>query len=206
MSAFGHSVLLSAAVTVRLILSEKISKPFGSFCFHLNRKNRCCPNSRAPDMEPPSSEDKCEGYVEHLHCGGAVTEVLKFGARDLHHASRLHSNPRVVFLLIPGNPGVVGFYGTFMQTVYEAFGRRFPVWAVSHAGHCDSRSSLRVTADSPRMRIEDVFGLNGQVEHKLAFLREHVPRDSKLVLIGHSIGCYIILEMMKRDPELQVRR
>ncbi|KAG9336872.1 hypothetical protein JZ751_003220 [Albula glossodonta] len=54
-------------------------------------------------MEPPSSEDKCEGYVEYLHCGGAVTEVLKFGARDLHHASRLHSNPRVVFLLIPGS-------------------------------------------------------------------------------------------------------
>lgn len=52
---------------------------------------------------------------------------------------------------------------------------------------------------------EDVFGLNGQIEHKLSFLLEHVPRDTHLILIGHSIGCYIILEMMKRDPELKVK-
>lgn len=51
---------------------------------------------------------------------------------------------------------------------------------------------------------EDVFGLDGQIEHKLAFLRKHVPQETLLLLIGHSIGCYIILEMMKRDPELKV--
>uniref|UniRef100_A0A3Q3AE49 Lipid droplet-associated hydrolase n=1 Tax=Kryptolebias marmoratus TaxID=37003 RepID=A0A3Q3AE49_KRYMA len=51
---------------------------------------------------------------------------------------------------------------------------------------------------------DDVFGLNGQIEHKLAFLRKRVPRETGLVLVGHSIGCYIILEMMKRDPELKV--
>jgi len=49
-----------------------------------------------------------------------------------------------------------------------------------------------------------VFGLNGQIEHKLAFLRKHVPRETSLVLVGHSIGCYIILQMMKRNPELKV--
>uniref|UniRef100_A0A3P8S9P2 Lipid droplet-associated hydrolase n=1 Tax=Amphiprion percula TaxID=161767 RepID=A0A3P8S9P2_AMPPE len=51
---------------------------------------------------------------------------------------------------------------------------------------------------------DDVFGLNGQIEHKLAFLRTHVPKETSLVLVGHSIGCYIILEMMKRNPELKV--
>lgn len=50
----------------------------------------------------------------------------------------------------------------------------------------------------------DVFGLSGQIEHKLAILRKHVPRETSLVLVGHSIGCYIILELMKRDPELKV--
>lgn len=50
----------------------------------------------------------------------------------------------------------------------------------------------------------DVFGINGQIEHKLAFLKKHVPRETSLVLIGHSIGCYIILEIMKRDPKLKV--
>jgi len=51
---------------------------------------------------------------------------------------------------------------------------------------------------------KDVFGLDGQIEHKLAFLRKHVPQGTNLLLIGHSIGCYIILEMIKRDPDLKV--
>ncbi|KAJ8333050.1 hypothetical protein SKAU_G00419460, partial [Synaphobranchus kaupii] len=193
------------AVIVRLLLSEKISTAFGSVFFHLKLKKRVCVLNRAHEMGTPSSEDGCEGCTEHLYCGGAATETLKFGARDLHPASRLHGTPRVLFLLIPGNPGVVGFYKTFMQTVHDAFGRRYPPCGRSAMPDtaCPPES-MCLTAESPLMRIEDVFGLNGQVEHKLAFLREHVPRDTKLVLIGHSIGCYIILEMMKRDPELQV--
>lgn len=59
-------------------------------------------------------------------------------------------------------------------------------------------------ADGASAAEDDVFGLEGQVEHKLAFLRNHVPRETSLVLIGHSIGCYIILEMMKRNPERKV--
>ncbi|XP_030645284.1 lipid droplet-associated hydrolase isoform X2 [Chanos chanos] len=81
-------------------------------------------------------------------------------------------------------------------------------------GATDSHGT-RKTSNQPKALIlvipdmcvaesRDVFGLNGQIEHKLAFLREHVPRDTQLVLVGHSIGCYIILEMMKRDPELKV--
>ena len=58
--------------------------------------------------------------------------------------------------------------------------------------------------DASSAAEHDVFGLDGQIEHKLAFLRRHVPRDTRLVLLGHSIGCYIILDMMKRNPELNV--
>ncbi|KAM6458904.1 lipid droplet-associated hydrolase isoform 2-T3 [Liasis olivaceus] len=53
---------------------------------------------------------------------------------------------------------------------------------------------------------DDVFGLHGQVEHKLNFLRKNVPKDVKLVLIGHSIGCYIALKIMKHAPELEILR
>lgn len=51
---------------------------------------------------------------------------------------------------------------------------------------------------------DDVFGLQGQVEHKLKFLRKYVPKDVKLILIGHSIGSYIALKIMKQSPELEV--
>ncbi|XP_044513482.1 lipid droplet-associated hydrolase-like isoform X2 [Gracilinanus agilis] len=60
--------------------------------------------------------------------------------------------------------------------------------------------------DSCPGTTDDVLGLKGQVEHKLTFLRQYVPSPLKLVLVGHSIGTYILLEMMKRAPELPVLR
>lgn len=62
-----------------------------------------------------------------------------------------------------------------------------------------------LSPDASSSAERDVFGLNGQIEHKLAFLRKHVPSETRLVLVGHSIGCYIILELLKRNPELKVR-
>lgn len=41
-----------------------------------------------------------------------------------------------------------------------------------------------------------VCSLQGQIKHKVAFVKEHVPQDVKVVLIGHSIGCYMILHML----------
>ena len=36
------------------------------------------------------------------------------------------------------------------------------------------------------------------MDHKLAFVYKFLPPDSKLVLVGHSIGAFIILEIMRR--------
>ena len=58
--------------------------------------------------------------------------------------------------------------------------------------------------DPNAQEIKDIYGLRGQVEHKLAFLRTHVPKEMKLVVIGHSIGCYISLQILKHGPELPV--
>lgn len=63
---------------------------------------------------------------------------------------------------------------------------------------------MSLCVDASFIEEGDIFGINGQIEHKLAFLRKHVPTETSLVLLGHSIGCYIILDMMKRNPELQV--
>ncbi|KAL2773648.1 lipid droplet-associated hydrolase isoform c [Daubentonia madagascariensis] len=61
-----------------------------------------------------------------------------------------------------------------------------------------------ILPDPNAQEIKDIYGLSGQIEHKLAFLRTHVPKEMKLVLIGHSIGSYISLQMLKRAPELPV--
>ncbi|XP_027747657.1 lipid droplet-associated hydrolase-like isoform X4 [Empidonax traillii] len=102
-----------------------------------------------------------------------------------------------------GNPGLAGYYRTFIQALYCGLNQQYPVWVVSHAGHCKPPSGMEMIEDTDIKELEDVFGLNGQVEHKLNFLKKNVSKDIKLVLIAHSIGCYITLEMMKRASELQ---
>ena len=42
------------------------------------------------------------------------------------------------------------------------------------------------------------YTLYDQVDHKLAFVYKFLPPDSKLILIGHSVGAFIILEIMRR--------
>uniref|UniRef100_M3ZDT1 Lipid droplet-associated hydrolase n=1 Tax=Xiphophorus maculatus TaxID=8083 RepID=M3ZDT1_XIPMA len=142
-----------------------------------------------------SGRPRMETQSEFFFCSGAATEVLKVGSSQL-------SGEEVLLLLIPGNPGVVGFYESFLLTLHGMLGR--PVWAVSHAGHCAPPDSMDLVEDGAAAARRDVFGLDGQIQHKLAFIRDRVPRGTRLVLVGHSIGCYMILEMMRRSPELEV--
>ncbi|VDM74270.1 unnamed protein product, partial [Strongylus vulgaris] len=37
------------------------------------------------------------------------------------------------------------------------------------------------------------FQLDEQVQHKLDFVREHLPKAQKVYLLGHSIGSYMML-------------
>ncbi|XP_043532770.1 lipid droplet-associated hydrolase [Chiloscyllium plagiosum] len=146
-------------------------------------------------------EEEALGQEEFLYCCGAATQLLKFGSADCWLKGISSNSTKVLFLIIPGNPGIVCFYKPFMRILYKILNQRYPIWAISHAGHCVPPEDMEMMED---VELEDVFGLNGQIEHKLSFLRKHVPKDVKLVLIGHSIGCYMILEMMKREPKLQV--
>ncbi|XP_013912563.1 PREDICTED: lipid droplet-associated hydrolase [Thamnophis sirtalis] len=105
-----------------------------------------------------------------------------------------------------GNPGLAGFYRIFIESLYFSLNQQYPVWAVSHGGHCKSPPEIKRKEETVSHDTDDVFGLQGQVEHKLKFLRKYVPKDVKLVLIGHSIGSYIALKIMKQSPEPEILR
>lgn len=49
---------------------------------------------------------------------------------------------------------------------------------------------------------ESKYNLDGQVQHKLEFIRQYVPKDVKIHLIGHSIGAWMTLELLK-IPEIK---
>lgn len=57
----------------------------------------------------------------------------------------------------------------------------------------EDEESLLLRADAfPPFTLED------QVEHKLAFINYHIAPEYRLILIGHSIGAHIILQILKR--------
>lgn len=89
----------------------------------------------------------------------------------------------------------------FISVFYKEAGGKRHAW---NFFHWTKGLLFFYVSDTDIKELEDVFGLNGQVEHKLNFLKKNVSKDIKLVLIAHSIGCYITLEMMKRASELQV--
>ncbi|XP_053445106.1 lipid droplet-associated hydrolase [Nycticebus coucang] len=146
---------------------------------------------------------------EFVLCGGVETQVLKCGPWTDFFNDRSVSRPKLLIFIIPGNPGFPSFYVPFAKALYSLTNRHFPVWIISHAGHVlapKDKKVLTASEDPNAQDIKDIYGLNGQIEHKLTFLRTHVPKDMKLVLIGHSVGSYFALQMLKRAPELPVIR
>ncbi|CAL4142224.1 unnamed protein product, partial [Meganyctiphanes norvegica] len=90
--------------------------------------------------------------------------------------------------MVPRNPGVASYYKTFMETIYSHLEGSHAVWAISHAGHC--QTSIKFSGPG-------VYDLTEQIKHKVSFLKEYIPAGASVTLVGHSIGCKIILDCIK---------
>ncbi|XP_075549625.1 lipid droplet-associated hydrolase-like isoform X2 [Dermacentor variabilis] len=51
-----------------------------------------------------------------------------------------------------------------------------------------------------------LYSCDGQIGHKMAFIKQYIPSGTPLILVGHSIGCHMVLEILKRAPDLNVRK
>lgn len=108
-----------------------------------------------------------------------------------------------VVICITGNPGLPGFYTQFMSTIHQNIDSNIPVWVIGHAGHDDPPQSSILQV--PLLQDnEDKFNLKGQIKHKIDFIETYVPKGVKIHLIGHSIGAWMILELLK-IPEINER-
>ncbi|KAG0457918.1 hypothetical protein HPP92_023075 [Vanilla planifolia] len=99
--------------------------------------------------------------------------------------------PSLNVLLIPGNPGVISFYKEFVEALYENLGGYASITAIGHISH-----SRQDTANGR------LFSFQEQINHKVDFIKQglrnnHLP----IILVGHSIGSYISMEIFKRFPD-----
>uniref|UniRef100_H2Z651 Lipid droplet-associated hydrolase n=1 Tax=Ciona savignyi TaxID=51511 RepID=H2Z651_CIOSA len=103
----------------------------------------------------------------------------------------------LVFFVIPGNPGCIRFYEKFADSLFSK--TKIPVWGISHVGHSKLPSVDLTEKDKYQHPGREDCGLSRQIALKVDFLRDEVfPVAEKVILVGHSIGCYIILQIMSK--------
>ena len=120
---------------------------------------------------------------------GIETGIIEFTP----HSNSDESNVKIV--IIPGNPGNADYYHEFAFHLFDLTERKSAVSVISHAGH------------TPPIRKQggtSYFTLQDQIDHKLAYLALDSHKNAKIILIGHSLGCYVIQEMMKVLPNDRV--
>ncbi|KAJ0182358.1 hypothetical protein K1T71_001727 [Dendrolimus kikuchii] len=103
-----------------------------------------------------------------------------------------------VIICVTGNPGITDFYTEFASELHTSL--NLPVCVIGHAGHepvSDKNSNVL-------RGQEHNFDLNGQIKHKVELLRL-IDEKSKFHLIGHSIGCWIILELLNKHSDIVER-
>ena len=135
---------------------------------------------------------------------GVPTHVIELPA-----SSPQQGTPTTV-LVIPGSPGAGQFYLPFAQRVQELFQHKVNVAVVSHAGHSPGCYREGGEFETPSSAVAEDgrrwFSLEDQVQHKMAYLEEAVSPSSELIIIGHSIGCYVATQMLKQIRADRVRK
>lgn len=139
---------------------------------------------------------------------GVPTQVL-----HLRHRGQASPSKTPLLVIIPGSPGMGHFYVPFASRLFDMCEGMFDVSVISHAGHSPGHykdvSNIFLTGcqtkdekSSVDDNVTDWYSLKDQIAHKLAFIEEEAKTRDSVILLGHSIGCWIILQMLKKlDPE-----
>lgn len=135
-------------------------------------------------------QDKCEGkrdnmQDEFISVGSTPTHIATWGIGKTEEIQKCEE----LVLLIPGNPGLIGYYNEFLDTIYKTL--KMPLCVISHAGH-----DLPI-GGVPPVEEKQSYDLEFQTQHKINFINKYVPSSVRLYLVGHSIGCKIIMNMLK---------
>uniref|UniRef100_A0A0N4ZP62 Lipid droplet-associated hydrolase n=1 Tax=Parastrongyloides trichosuri TaxID=131310 RepID=A0A0N4ZP62_PARTI len=94
--------------------------------------------------------------------------------------------------MVPGNPGNDGFYERFGRQLLNNLIKKkeeekYVFLTLSHVNHV-KRSNNPKNGESYKLQF--------QVDHKYNFINEFLSKDNELILIGHSIGSYMILKVL----------
>ncbi|KAG6386228.1 hypothetical protein SASPL_155120 [Salvia splendens] len=111
---------------------------------------------------------------------GFKTDLLEINSNE----------PKLHVLLIPGNPGVLYHFTQNFWSHCMSYWEGLPLSqaCISHI------SQSKKDWESRRL-----FSLEEQIDHKISFIEQELQDvEVPIILVGHSIGSYISLEVLKR--------
>jgi pimeloyl-ACP methyl ester carboxylesterase len=135
--------------------------------------------------------------VQVVDIAGVRTELQVFEG-----GSGTTGAPRTIVVIFPGNPGAVDFYCTFASTLQK-------LSASASAAQSSSSPSPEVAvvtvghaSHSSRTATRTRFDLAQQVSHKASVVAHLLSLEpgARLVLVGHSVGAYMALEVARSLP------
>lgn len=98
-------------------------------------------------------------HEAYLTLNGVRTSIVSYG----NWVEESLGDSKDVVVILPGNPGVTGFYKNFARSIHEQLG--YPVWCIGHAGHNIPEGKI-----SPFPKLDtkpELYGVKGQIEHKV---------------------------------------
>ncbi|SCV70678.1 BQ2448_3440 [Microbotryum intermedium] len=160
------------------------------------------PSSDSASTSAPLTPNPPIESVRYDEPNKLPADLLEWPSTDRSTAS---TPPSTILLFIPGNPGLVHYYTSFLSTLHRNLDQsKSVVYALGHLDHSNHAKA--------RFTSRGVPGLREQIAHKVAFIDELASTypqigvekgaKTKLVLVAHSIGSYISCECIKARPSL----
>lgn len=134
---------------------------------------------------------------------------------DLHPASGPRTTRRMLIFHITGNPGLIEYYRVFLTHLYDILRMQDPKADLHIYGASFPGFEVGVRPPTPiTVRKDPPFSLNEQIDSTVVRLSETVKRINNtahaddgplpVVLMGHSIGAYTVLEIIARWQTMQM--
>lgn len=129
---------------------------------------------------------------------------------DLTHvASTGSSHDSLLIFFITGNPGLIEYYRTFLTLCFDSLRANYPAHHIKVAG--TSLRGFGVQNNDHQHHANDKtegpYDLEQQIEHIRQMLEREIQSYSrqgsftKVILMGHSVGSYILLEVLRRRKQ-----
>lgn len=126
-----------------------------------------------------------------------------------HEAGKKVAAKTYIIYFVTGNPGLVEYYRTFLTHLYGLLSRdtasnrdvEFQVYSRSLSGFEMNTQEIKTA----KWHKNPPYGLQDQIRHAeedvvdlVEDVRDRGAKDVRVILVGHSVGSYISLEIIRR--------